>query len=86
MIHWGELLGLSFLNEKATATNAELKPVAKKLDDIHREQQREREERRTAVLTPRQRAEEDRQRREQEAQYFETFILLRRCRETVTRV
>jgi hypothetical protein len=69
MIHWGELLLLGRLNSAADATNAELKRVGDKLDSIHREQQREREERRRAALTPQQGAEEDRQKREAEAKY-----------------
>jgi Flp pilus assembly protein TadB len=67
MIHWGELLALVQLNKNAEATNAELKRVGDKLDSIHREQQREREERRRASLTPQQRAAEDRQKAEAEA-------------------
>jgi phage-related minor tail protein len=68
MIHWGELLALVNLNQKAEAANAELKRIREEIESTRREQQREREEwreeLRRAAPTPQQRAEEDRQRRE----------------------
>jgi Flp pilus assembly protein TadB len=67
MIHWGELLALTRLSSTADATNAELRGIREELETTRREQEREREERRRAALTPKQRADEDRQKCEAEA-------------------